>query len=148
MLDGQDDEVHIVAAMCETQISAARGLNGGRSQGASYAASALVQLREAAFAVNDRQIEEVGGLGFGVECRSHLEFVGEDARKGSGMLNEEIFVALANDVAQAEIQCRQENEMHRHHPKGDESCEARSQSCHTTLSILTRGSCATSLAHA
>ena len=93
--DGQNDEVNIVAAVGKTQIGAARRLDVGRSEGAAYAAGAVGELRVAALAVNDREIEQVGGLRFGVERGPHLEFVGQHPRKGSGVLDEQILVTLA-----------------------------------------------------
>jgi hypothetical protein len=70
--------------------------------------------------MNDREVEQVLGSRRGVERRAHFEFIGQYSRKGSGVLNEQVFVTLSDHVAHAEVQCGQENQVHRDHAPGDE----------------------------
>src|SRR6267378_307081 len=145
--DGQHDKVNLVAALSETEIRTGRGHDLGRTQGAANRMNAVCQFCKDPLPVDDGKIEEIGGRRRRIERTADFEFLGDYSSKSSRMLDEQILVTLANDVAHAEIQCRQEYQVHGHHGRGDEFREGGVQSCHKTRMTLTRASPATSLAH-
>ena len=106
------------------------------------------QFRITTLAMNDHKIKEVFGSRRGVQRVANLEFVGEYSRKGPGMLDEQVLVALADHEAHAEVQRGQENEMRRDHARRDEIREGWPQSCHTVRKTRMRLSPSTSLSQA
>src|SRR5580704_17251988 len=106
VLDRPYDEVNAVAALPEAQIRGTRRLDFRRSIEAADTATPLVELRVAGPAVGDREVEQVLDPRLRVQCHPDLEFVGEHPRKGPGMLDEQVLVALPNHVTHAEIERR------------------------------------------
>ena len=68
--------------------------------------ASVVELRVAGAAVSDREVEQVFDSRLGVHCRPDLEFVRKHPRKGPGMIDKQVLVALSNHVTHAEIERR------------------------------------------
>src|SRR6202050_2867546 len=107
VLDWPYHIVNAVAPLSKAQIRGTRRLDVRRSIQAADAAASVVELRIAGPAVSDGEVEQVFNSRLGVQCQPDFELVREHPRKGPGMLDEQVLVALSNHVTHAEKERRQ-----------------------------------------
>src|ERR1700677_4370623 len=106
VLDWPYDVVNAVAAFAKPQIRGTGRLDIRCAIVAADPGAPLVELRVARPAVSDREVEQVFDSRLGVQCHPDFEFVREHPRKGPGMLDKQVLVALSNHVTHAEKERR------------------------------------------